>query len=498
MTRKKYLLATALLALCISLAAGMASAQVGWVVADQDLPGDIAWDVGYDASVDVEITGTGTVPADSHALVSVEGITGAAVAIDRWGRTESDTVPFTMINGQVFALAFGITGPAITTLQYEAPVGITAPGLPLSVDCNWIYADVTGATPSFLLDDTAVQDTVVSRFPDVGQAVVGWYYIEQLAGRVPLVVKGYPNGTYGPAITVDREQMAIFMARALNLPLLPHVGTFADVPDTMVGAQYIEALALANIVSGFSPTVYGPAGVVTREQMAIFVSRGMAGGDGNVPSGPAVATFTDVATGAVSYRYVEYCVAAEVVTGYSATIYGPTVDVTREQMAIFIWRGFIRPSGSAVVLGGPAMTDVQPDPAVVGYLGWTSQHADPQYAYVVFDAVRLGANLIYPVTPSGTWDVRFEVRAASDPQGAAVASDTKSLDATDIQNAIAAAASNDDPYHVVYWDLSGEALGVGDYILVVLVEDDTGAMHEAGWKPVEASYVDRFFGFTVS
>ena len=494
MTRKKYLLATALLALCISLAAGMASAQVGWVVADQDLPGDIAWDASYDASVDVEITGTGTVPADSHALVSVEGITGAAVAIDRWGRTESDTVPFTMINGQVFALAFGITGPAITTLQYEAPVGITAPGLPLSVDCNWILASPLAPTPAFVLDDTAVQDTVVSRFPDVGQAVVGWYYIEQLAGRVPLVVKGYPNGTYGPAITVDREQMAIFMARALNLPLLPHVGTFADVPDTMVGAQYIEALALANIVSGFSPTVYGPAGVVTREQMAIFVSRGMAGGDGNVPSGPAVATFTDVATGAVSYKYVEYCVAAGVVRGYSPTIYGPVVNVTREQMAIFVWRGFMVSTGVPVVIGGPAAVGVQP--SLASDLGWSSKQLDPAWGYVALDALRIDWNLAVVDGPTTAWDIVLEVRAASAPTGAVLASTHVELTPGEISTIWNAAVLSGDPYHFVELDLSG--LSAGDYILVALVEDSSGALQEVGWKRAASTYVDRFFPFTVS
>ena len=60
MTKTKYLLATALLALCISLAAGMASAQVGWVVSGQDLPSDIAWDDDYDASVAATHTGRNT------------------------------------------------------------------------------------------------------------------------------------------------------------------------------------------------------------------------------------------------------------------------------------------------------------------------------------------------------------------------------------------------------------------------------------------------------
>ena len=344
------------------------------------------------------------------------------------------------------------------------------------------------------MDDTFVQDTVVSRFPDVGQAVVGWYYIEQLAGRVPLVVKGYPNGSYGPTVAVDRQQMAIFMARALNLPLLPYAGTFADVTTSVVGWEHIEALALANVVQGFSPTVYAPAGIVSREQMAIFVSRGMAGGDGNVPSGPAVPTFTDVATGDVSYKYVEYCAANGVVRGFSPTIYGPLVNVTREQMAIFVWRGFMMATGVPVVIGGPAAVGVQP--SLASDLGWSSKQLDPAWGYVALDALRIDWNLAVVDGPTTAWDIVLEVRAASAPTGAVLASTHVELTLGQITALWNAAVASGVPYYFVELDLSG--LSAGDYILVALVEDSSGALQEVGWKRAAGTYVGRFFPFTVS
>jgi uncharacterized protein (DUF736 family) len=335
---------------------------------------------------------------------------------------------------------------------------------------------------------------VVSRFPDVGQAVVGWYWIEQLAGRVPLVVKGYPNGSYGPTIAVDRQQMAIFMARALNLPLLAYEGTFTDVPDTLVGWEHIEALARANVVQGFSPTVYGPTGIVSREQMAIFVSRGMAGGDANVPSGPAVATFSDVATTDVSYKYVEYCVANGVVRGFTPTVYGPLVNVTREQMAIFVWRGFMMATGVPVVIGGPAAVGVQP--SLASDLGWSSVDTDPAWGYVALDALRIDWNLAVPDGPTTAWDIVLEVRAASAPTGAAVASTHVELTTANITTLWNAARASGVPYLFVELDLSG--LSAGDYILVALVEDSSGVEHEVGWKRAASTYVGRFFPFTVS
>ena len=492
MLQLKYTWAAMLLVLCISVMCTGATAQLpGWQVSSQNIPSDIAWDQNPDVSVQVQhVLNTPAMAADSYALIPVEGVTSAAVAVDRWGLLQTQTNRGILGTTDTETFDFTITGPAVTTLQYTAPVGLTAAGLPLTVDCNWILADVTGVTPAFLLDDTAEQDTVVSRFPDVGQTVVGWYYIEQLAGRVPLVVKGYPAGTYGPNIAVDREQMAIFMARALNLPLLPYVGTFADVPSSMVGAQYIEALALAGVVQGFTPTTYGPAGIVTREQMAIFVSRGMAGGDGNVPSGPAVATFTDVPSSRVSYKYVEYCVANGVVQGYSPTIYGPLVNVTREQMAIFVWRGFMMATGVPVVVGGPAAVGQQPSAA--SYLGWSSAATDPAWGYVALDVLRIDTNLAV----GGTWDITLEVRDAAAPTGAAIASTTVNLTPVQIGALWTAAVASGVPYLFVEMDLS--ALSAGDYLLVALVEDSAGVMQEVGWKPAAATYEGQFFPFTVS
>jgi len=492
MTKMKYLLVTALLALCLSLAAGVASAQsVGWSVSDQDLPSDIAWDDGYDGDCNaLHQTGTGQLDPGTYGVASVEGVTAAATIINRWGRVTAAAPLVYFMSGANVVIDVSITGPALTTLQYTAPVGLTAPGLPLSVDCNWILASPLAPTTTLLVNDTFVQDTVVSRFPDVGQTVVGWYYIEQLAGRVPLVVKGYPAGTYGPNIAVDRQQMAIFMARALNLPLLPYEGTFADVPSSMVAAQYIEALARAGVVQGFSPTTYGPLGIVSREQMAIFVARGMAGGDGNVPSGPAVATFTDVPSSRVSYKYVEYCVANGVVQGYSPTIYGPLVNVTREQMAIFVWRGFMMSTGVPVVVGGPVAVGQQPSAA--SYLGWSSAATDPAWGYVALDVLRIDTNLAV----GGTWDITLEVRDAAAPTGAAIASTTVNLTPVQIGALWTAAVASGVPYLFVEMDLSG--LSAGDYLLVALVEDSAGVMQEVGWKPAAATYEGQFFPFTVS
>jgi hypothetical protein len=66
------------------------------------------------------------------------------------------------------------------------------------------------------------------------------------------------------------------LALALVLPataLASHI--FSDVPTTMSGHAAIEAVADAGITVGCTPTTYCPASAVTREQMAIFLQRAL-------------------------------------------------------------------------------------------------------------------------------------------------------------------------------------------------------------------------------
>ena len=66
------------------------------------------------------------------------------------------------------------------------------------------------------------------------------------------------------------------LALALVLPataLASHV--FTDVPTSMSGHAAIEAVADARITVGCTPTTYCPTDPVTREQMAIFLQRAL-------------------------------------------------------------------------------------------------------------------------------------------------------------------------------------------------------------------------------
>jgi len=141
------------------------------------------------------------------------------------------------------------------------------------------------------------------------------------------------------------------------------VGVFHDVPPGHWAVSQVEACAGAGIVSGYADGLYYPDNPVTRDQMAVFISRAMAGGEANVPSGPGTATFSDVPTDYWAFKYVEYCVQQDVVGGYPDGLYHPTDPVDRGQMAVFIARAMAGGEANVPDPGctGPVFPDVPCD-----------------------------------------------------------------------------------------------------------------------------------------
>jgi len=124
-------------------------------------------------------------------------------------------------------------------------------------------------------------------------------------------------------------------------------GGFLDVgPDHWAYGE-INACLAAGIVAGYDDGLYHPERQVTRDQMAVYISRALAGDDASVPAGPDTASFLDVATDHWAYKHVEYAKTQSVVTGYEDGNYYPDRQVTRDQMAVYVARALVAPQGEA-------------------------------------------------------------------------------------------------------------------------------------------------------
>ena len=124
----------------------------------------------------------------------------------------------------------------------------------------------------------------------------------------------------------------------------PCTGTvFDDVTCAGNGyAPWIEALAGLHITGGCdaSGENYCPTAPVKRQQMAIFLLKALEG-SGYVPPACTVATFTDVPCSHPFSSWI-YELALRGITGGCAipNSYCPTAEVLRQQMAIFLVKTF--------------------------------------------------------------------------------------------------------------------------------------------------------------
>ncbi|MBN1460259.1 MAG: S-layer homology domain-containing protein, partial [Armatimonadetes bacterium] len=118
---------------------------------------------------------------------------------------------------------------------------------------------------------------------------------------------------------------------------------FTDVDSEHWAYKYICYAVDQNVVTGYPEGDYRPDQDVTRDQMAVYMARAMVAPTTSVladytPADPQ--DFPDVLSDHWAYKYVEYCVEQGVVGGYPEGDYRPSQVVTRDQMAVYIARAF--------------------------------------------------------------------------------------------------------------------------------------------------------------
>jgi hypothetical protein len=115
--------------------------------------------------------------------------------------------------------------------------------------------------------------TAPSMFGDVPASSPFCDVIEELARRG--VTGGCGGGNYCPTTGVSRAQMSVFLLRTLDPALNPPACTtprFADVPAGDAFCRWIEELARRGVTAGCGGGNFCPAAIVTREQMATFIT----------------------------------------------------------------------------------------------------------------------------------------------------------------------------------------------------------------------------------
>lgn len=151
-----------------------------------------------------------------------------------------------------------------------------------------------------------------------------------------LSAEGITNGTtpftFSPNDPVTRGQMATFLYRYKGEPAGAPVAGFSDVGRDRYYAEPIDWLYQQGITTGTSSSTFSPDDFVTRGQMAAFLWR-MEGQEA-----AAQANFSDVSRGRYYAPAIDWLFERGITTGTSPTTFSPDQQVTRAQMATFLWR----------------------------------------------------------------------------------------------------------------------------------------------------------------
>ena len=162
------------------------------------------------------------------------------------------------------------------------------------------------------------------------------------------ITTGCGPALYCPTAPVTRQQMAVFLVRALDESPSTVSGTFPDVPPGPF-AGHIERVAELGIATGYPDGTFRPANPISRGEMAVMLMRAL-----DLTPGTGSGTFSDVPNGLFFTGAVEAIAAAGITTGCGGGKFCPFDQVLRDQMASFISRAF----GLTPIIPPPRVTGV--------------------------------------------------------------------------------------------------------------------------------------------
>ncbi len=170
------------------------------------------------------------------------------------------------------------------------------------------------------------------------------------AAKVELPAKGVTPGTVAVLVSRDgtgtvvrksvpTENGVALTVRGSALIRLEDRGrSFPDVPAGGWKAEAAAFVSAREILNGGTDGMFRPEAPITRAMLAVALHNL----EGNPPSGTAAA-FLDVSEDAWYAEAVAWASESGIMTGYTGEIFGPNDQITREQLAVMLWRAAGRP-----------------------------------------------------------------------------------------------------------------------------------------------------------
>lgn len=197
----------------------------------------------------------------------------------------------------------------------------------------------SGAVVATTAGTTVTPAPAATGFSDVPATYWAHDAIATLAAQG--IVSGFPDGTFRPGDPVTRAAFVKMLDLTLNLHSSGSGTPFTDVSPTAWYAPYVAEAVAAGIVQGSGSSAFDPDGTVTREQMAVFLARGLK----LTQTRPL--TFTDAGSiDAWAVAGVEEAVEAGYLSGFPDGSFQPQGPTTRAQAAKVLALALARGAGT--------------------------------------------------------------------------------------------------------------------------------------------------------
>lgn len=171
-------------------------------------------------------------------------------------------------------------------------------------------------------------------FADLGQAEWARTAIEALAEKG--IISGRGDGKFYPNDTVTREELVKIVVTAFGGLDESADADFADVTKDRWSYRYIASANRLDIVTGVGANKFNPAGLMTREDLAVIVYRAavLAG----MKDGSHTLSFTDAGNVAgYAKAAVTQLAGKNIINGMGDGTFAPKTTVTRAQAAKMIY-----------------------------------------------------------------------------------------------------------------------------------------------------------------
>lgn len=284
-----------------------------------------------------EVTGEGAYASGTTATVTAIANDGYYFVNWKIGEevvSTATTYAFTVTTDCALTAEFAKTGAIPARPRPSGNTGATVPETPVAT----APAIIPIATDAGIKVENCVNDDTcpANHFKDT--SADAWYH----DGLHFVVETGIMQGTedgFKPFAKTDRATIVTVLYRLAGSPEAKNSGTFSDVESGKWYSDAIEWAAANGIVLGYGDDVYGPADVVTRQQMATIFYRFATYMGIDVTSDVSLDGYND--TDMISdyaYDAMNWSVDSGLINGTSEDQLSPQADSNRAQIATILMR----------------------------------------------------------------------------------------------------------------------------------------------------------------